>query len=52
MAIFLVYSTSDITSGKKKVCREPKMAAILKILEYQTQLQFDLRYEKNIPNYA
>ena len=30
MAIFLVYSTSDITSGKK-VCRELKMAAILKI---------------------
>ena len=25
------------------------MAAILK---YQTQLQFDLRYEKTIPNYA
>ena len=30
MAIFLVYSTSGITSGKK-VCRELKMAAILKI---------------------
>ena len=29
MAIFLVYSTSGITSGKK-VCRELKMAAILK----------------------
>ena len=27
MAIFLVYSTSGITSGKK-VCRELKMAAI------------------------
>ena len=51
MAIFLVYSTSGITSGKK-VCRELKMAAILKILKYQTQLQFDLRYEKIIPNYA
>ena len=37
MAIFLVYSTSGITSGKK-VCRELKMAAILKILKYQTQL--------------
>ena len=33
MAIFLVYSPSDITSGKK-VCRELKMAAILKILKY------------------
>ena len=28
MAIFLVYSTSGITSGQK-VCRELKMAAIL-----------------------
>ena len=28
------------------------MAAILKILKYQTQLQFDLRYEKTVPNYA
>ena len=51
MAIFLVYSTSGTTSGKK-VCRELKMAAILKILKNQTQLQFDLRYEKIIPNYA
>ena len=33
MAIFLVYSFSGITSGKK-VCRELKMAAILKILKY------------------
>ena len=33
MAIFLVYSTSGITSGKK-VCRELKMVAILKILKY------------------
>ena len=33
MAIFLVYSTSGITSGKT-VCRELKMAAILKILKY------------------
>ena len=33
MATFLVYSTSGITSGKK-VCRELKMAAILKILKY------------------
>ena len=33
MAIFLVYSTSGITSGKK-VCCELKIAAILKILKY------------------
>ena len=33
MAIFLVYPTSGITSGKKN-CRELKMAAILKILKY------------------
>ena len=33
MAIFLVYSPSGITSGKK-VFRELKMAAILKILKY------------------
>ena len=28
------------------------MAAVLKILKYQTQLQFDLKYEKIVPNYA
>ena len=33
MAIFLIYSTSGITYGKK-ICRELKMAAILKILKY------------------
>ena len=33
MAIFLLYSTSGITSGKKD-CRELKMAAILTILKY------------------
>ena len=51
MAIFLVYHPSGITSGKK-VCRELKMAAILKILKYWTQLRFDLRYENIVPNYA
>ena len=35
-----------------KVCRELKIAVILKILKYYTQLQFDLRYEKIVPNYA
>ena len=51
MAIFLVYPNSGITSGKK-VCRELKIVAILTILKYQIQLQFDLRYEKIVPNYA
>ena len=51
MAIFLVYSTSSIISGKK-VRRKLKMAAILKIFEYLTQLQSDLRYEKIVPNFA
>ena len=51
MAISLVYSTSGIISGKK-VCRELKMAAILKIMEYLSQLQSDLRYEKIVPNFA
>ena len=51
MAIFRVYSTSGTTSGKK-VCRELKMAAILKILKYLTQLQFDLRYENIVPNHT
>ena len=49
MVIFLVYSTSGITFGKK-VCCELKMAAILKILNYQTQFQSDLRHEKIVPN--
>ena len=33
VVIFLVYSTSGITFSKK-VCRELKMLAIFKILEY------------------
>ena len=33
MAIILVYSTSGTTSGEK-VCRELKMAVILKIFKY------------------
>ena len=51
MALFLVYTTSGITFGKK-VCRELKIVAILKNFKYSTQLQFDLRYEKIVPNYA
>ena len=42
MAIILVYLTSGITSGKKRFVGL-KMVAILKILKYQTQLQFHLR---------
>ena len=51
MVILLTYSTSGITFGKK-VCCDLKMEAILKILKHQTQLQFDLRYEKIVPNCA
>ena len=49
--LFLVYSPSGITSGKK-VCRDLKMVAILKIMKFWTQLQFDLRYENIVPNNA
>ena len=45
MAILLTYSTSGITPGKK-VCRDVKMAAILKMLICSTQLQFDLKYKR------
>ena len=51
MAILLVYSPTGITS-RENVCRELKMAAILKIFKYETQPQFDLRYENIVPNYA
>ena len=51
VAIFLVYSTCGITSGEK-VCHELEMAAILKLWKYNTQLWFDLRYKKNVPNFA
>ena len=51
VAIFLVHSNSGITSGKK-FRRELKMAAILKMSKYYTKLQFDIRNEKIIPNYA
>ena len=36
----------------KIVYRELKMPAIKKIWKYQTQLQFNLRYERIVPNYA
>ena len=51
MAIFVAYSTSGVTSGKN-FRRELKMAAILKMSKYYIQLQFDIRNEKIIPNYA
>ena len=51
MAIFLVYSTSAI-SYAKKVCRQLKMATILTILKYYTQLHFHMRYGKMVENYG
>ena len=51
MAIFIAYSNSGVTSGKK-IRRDLKMAAILKMSKYQTQLQFDIRNGKIIQNYA
>ena len=51
MGTFFAYSTPGITSGKK-VCRDFKMVAILKMFRYQTQFQFDFRYEKIVPNYV
>ena len=44
MAIFLVYSISGITSGKKSLSGSKWRPF--------DQLQFDLRYEKIVPNYA
>ena len=51
MAIIVAYSNSGITSGKK-ILRNLKMAAILKMSKCKTQLQFDISNEKIIPNYA
>ena len=51
MAVFVAYSTSGVTSDKK-IRREFKMVAILEMSKYQTQLQFDIRNEKIIQNYA
>ena len=50
-AIFLVYTTSGIASTEI-IFRKLKMAAILNFFIYWTQLQFDLRYEKIVPNYV
>ena len=51
MAIFVAYSDSGITSGKK-ILRNLKMAAILEKSKYKAQLQFDITNEKIVPNYA
>ena len=45
MAIFLVYSTSGITSGKIRLSRAQNSSRF-ENLKYQTKLQYDLRYEK------
>ena len=50
MAILLGYLTSHITSFRSKSLSRPKNCGHLKFLKYQTQLQFDLRYEKHRPN--
>ena len=51
MAIFVAYANFGITSGKK-FRRDLKMAAILKMSKYYTQLQIDNRHKKIILNYA
>ena len=51
MAIFLVYSTSGITFGKKSLSRAQN-SGHFENFEILKQLQFDLRYEKIVPNYA
>ena len=42
MAFFVEYSTSGVISGKK-FRSELKMAAILKMSKYSTQLQIDIK---------
>ena len=49
MVIFLVCSTSGITSGKKFVAQND---GNFENFEISIQLQFHLRYEKIVPNYA
>ena len=53
MAIFLVYSTSSITPGKKSLSRAQNSGHFenFEIL-INKQLQFDLRDEKILPNYV
>ena len=49
--IILFWLTSGVTSGLT-LNFDIKMAAILKMPKYYMQLQFDIRYEKIVPNYA
>ena len=49
--IILLWLTSGVTSGLT-LNFDIKMAAILKMPKYYMQLQFDIRYEKIVPNYA
>ena len=51
MAIFLVYSTSAITFGRK-VCRELKMASIFKIWNIKYSFNLTSDNEKIVPNYV
>ena len=50
MAILLAYSTSGITCGEK-VSHDLKMAAILKMSKYISQLKVNIIYEKSVPNH-
>ena len=50
MAIFLVYSTFSITSGKKSLSRAQNGGHFENI--DWTQLQFNLGYEESAPNYG
>ena len=49
---YLFYIFNFRYNFRWKVCRKLKMAAILKIMIYLTQLQSDLRYEKIVQNYV
>ena len=49
--IILFWLTSGVTSGLT-LNFDIKMAVILKMPKYYMQLQFDIRYEKIVPNYA
>ena len=49
--IILFWLTSGVTSGLT-LNFDIKMAAILKMPKYYMQLQFDIKYEKIVPNYA
>ena len=50
MANVLVYSTSGITSGKKRLS-QAQNGSHFEILKYEIQLKFELWYEKIVPSY-